>query len=41
MRVATESRSWADGKVLVFDDSFEHEVHNDCDSERVVFQLVR
>ena len=26
--------------MLVFDDSFEHEVHNDCDEERVVFQLV-
>lgn len=24
----------------MFDDSFEHEVQNDCEDERVVFQLV-
>lgn len=26
--------------MLYFDDSFEHEVHNACDTERVVFQVV-
>ena len=29
IRVANEQREWTDGKVIVFDDSFEHEVwHN-------------
>lgn len=40
MRVGTEWRAWANGSVLFFDDSFEHEVESVCDSERVVFQLV-
>lgn len=40
MRVANETRAWQQGKVLFFDDSWEHEVWNDCDSDRVVFQLV-
>ncbi|CAE8614475.1 unnamed protein product, partial [Polarella glacialis] len=40
MRVGNESRSWTEGEVLFFDDSFEHEVWNRCSSERVVFQLV-
>lgn len=39
MRVANETKSWEEGKVMLFDDSFEHEVHNRCDEERVVFQL--
>lgn len=34
------TRAWAAGEVLFFDDSFVHEVHHDCDAERVVFQLV-
>jgi len=29
MRVAQKTRCWEEGKVLVFDDSFEHEVWND------------
>jgi hypothetical protein len=33
-------RGWSEGGVLIFDDSFQHEVWNDCVSERVVFQLV-
>jgi aspartate beta-hydroxylase len=40
MRVGKETREWVQGKVLMFDDSFEHEVHNDCSEDRVVFQLV-
>jgi aspartyl/asparaginyl beta-hydroxylase (cupin superfamily) len=31
--------SWQEGKCLVFDDSFEHEVWNKSDSERVVLLI--
>eukprot|EP00927_Polykrikos_kofoidii_P066467 TRINITY_DN62068_c0_g1_i1.p1 TRINITY_DN62068_c0_g1~~TRINITY_DN62068_c0_g1_i1.p1 ORF type:complete len:655 (-),score=86.11 TRINITY_DN62068_c0_g1_i1:17-1981(-) len=40
LRVANETHAWENGKILFFDDSFEHEVRNLCDAERVVFQLV-
>eukprot|EP00928_Gymnodinium_smaydae_P042362 TRINITY_DN28538_c0_g1_i1.p1 TRINITY_DN28538_c0_g1~~TRINITY_DN28538_c0_g1_i1.p1 ORF type:complete len:510 (-),score=71.56 TRINITY_DN28538_c0_g1_i1:188-1717(-) len=40
MRVGNETQAWSEGNVLFFDDSFEHEVWNNCDSERVVFQIV-
>jgi aspartate beta-hydroxylase len=40
MRVGTEWRTWAEGETVLFDDSWEHEVHNECSSERVVFQVV-
>eukprot|EP00041_Stephanoeca_diplocostata_P014336 m.259450 g.259450 ORF g.259450 m.259450 type:complete len:85 (-) comp19665_c0_seq6:128-382(-) len=40
MRVGRDMRSWVEGKVLLFDDSFEHEVFNTCDVARVVFQVV-
>ena len=33
-------RSWSRGQVMLFDDSFEHEVKNECDSARIVFQVV-
>jgi aspartyl/asparaginyl beta-hydroxylase (cupin superfamily) len=36
IRVGDEERSWAEGDVLIFDDSFEHEVWNDSDRERIV-----
>ena len=36
MRVDTETRTWRAGKVLFFDDSFEHEVWNDCDDGTTV-----
>lgn len=36
IRVQTERRYWQPGEVLIFDDSLEHEVHNDTDAERVV-----
>lgn len=36
LRVADERRHWLAGEVLIFDDSLEHEVHNDTDEVRVV-----
>ena len=39
-RVGEKTRSWREGKTLFFDDSFNHEAWNRCDTERVVFQLV-
>jgi hypothetical protein len=41
LRVANETRAWTHaGQVWAFDDSWEHELHNRCGSERVIFQLV-
>ncbi len=40
LTVGGEARAHQDGEVLWFDDSFEHYAANDCDSERVVFQVV-
>lgn len=40
IRVANEIRAYSESGILFFDDSYEHEVWNQCDSERVVFQLV-
>ena len=37
MRVGNETRAWADGAALAFDDSFEHEVWNLGSSPRLVF----
>jgi len=36
LRVGHEEREWVEGECLVFDDSFEHEVWHDGDSERIV-----
>lgn len=36
LRVATETRQWEQGKCLVFEDSFEHEVWNRSPSRRIV-----
>ena len=36
IRVGTETREWRAGECLIFDDSFEHEVWHDGDSDRVV-----
>lgn len=36
IRVGKEWRSWEKGKVLVFDDSYDHEVANDTNERRVV-----
>ena len=34
--VGGEARKWVEGKVLLFDDSFEHEVHNATEKPRLV-----
>ncbi|XP_077487954.1 aspartyl/asparaginyl beta-hydroxylase-like [Amblyomma americanum] len=36
IRVANETRQWKEGKVLMFDDSFEHEVWHEGDTLRLV-----
>ena len=36
IRVGETWRHWEEGKSMVFDDTFEHEVKNDTDQERVV-----
>ena len=35
-----DERGWEEGKAILFDDSFEHEVHNRCEGRRAVFQVV-
>lgn len=37
MHVFFSSRTWEEGKVLIFDDSFEHEVWQDASSFRLIF----
>jgi hypothetical protein len=37
LRVAGESRTWRDGRALLFDDSFYHEAVNNSDRHRLVF----
>ncbi|XP_068956108.1 aspartyl/asparaginyl beta-hydroxylase isoform X4 [Petaurus breviceps papuanus] len=37
IRCAQETRNWEEGKVLIFDDSFEHEVWQDATSLRLIF----
>ena len=34
IRAADETREWTEGECIVFDDSFEHEVHHRGDSDR-------
>ena len=36
MRVATETVRWREGELIVFDDSFEHEVWNESGETRIV-----
>lgn len=36
IRVGEETRTWEEGKVLVLDDAFEHEVRNDSSEQRIV-----
>ena len=36
IRVGDETREWAAGQCLVFDDSYEHEVWHSGDSDRIV-----
>jgi hypothetical protein len=33
-------RAWGEGRVFLFDDSFQHEVRNRCQTHRVIVQLV-
>ncbi|XP_028297258.1 aspartyl/asparaginyl beta-hydroxylase isoform X7 [Gouania willdenowi] len=37
IRCTNTTREWEEGKVLIFDDSFEHEVWQDADSLRLIF----
>ncbi|XP_046880438.1 aspartyl/asparaginyl beta-hydroxylase isoform X5 [Hypomesus transpacificus] len=37
IRCTNDTRVWEEGKVLIFDDSFEHEVWQDSDSYRLIF----
>ncbi|XP_041101756.1 aspartyl/asparaginyl beta-hydroxylase-like isoform X3 [Polyodon spathula] len=37
IRCANDTRYWEEGKVLIFDDSFEHEVWQDANSYRLIF----
>jgi|KBSSwiStaDraftv2_1062776.scaffolds.fasta_scaffold387980_2 aspartate beta-hydroxylase len=39
MRVGNETRSWTEGRMLIFDDSFEHEVWNRSSATRFVLLL--
>ncbi|MFO7857241.1 MAG: aspartyl/asparaginyl beta-hydroxylase domain-containing protein [Paracoccaceae bacterium] len=39
IRVGDERRSYAPGSLFVIDDTYEHEVHNDTDEDRVVLLL--
>jgi len=36
MRVADQVRAWKEGEIFVFDDTYEHEVWNDTEEERVI-----
>uniref|UniRef100_H3A284 Aspartate beta-hydroxylase n=1 Tax=Latimeria chalumnae TaxID=7897 RepID=H3A284_LATCH len=37
IRCTNDTRTWEEGKVLIFDDSFEHEVWQDASSFRLIF----
>lgn len=39
LRVGDETRTWQEGKMLVFDDSFDHEAWNNSDYDRFVLML--
>ena len=39
LRVGDESREWDEGKLMIFDDSFEHEAWNKSDKDRVVLMF--
>jgi aspartyl/asparaginyl beta-hydroxylase (cupin superfamily) len=38
--VAGEARGWQEGKAIMFDDTWEHEVWNNCTVPRAVLQVV-
>jgi beta-hydroxylase len=39
IRVGTETRHWEEGKLIIFDDSFEHESWNKSDEQRVILMF--
>jgi len=39
LRVGDETRNWADGECLIFDDTVEHEAHNRSPADRIVLLL--
>ena len=39
IRVGSETRSWEEGRCLIFNDAYEHEVRNDTDEVKVVLIL--
>jgi beta-hydroxylase len=39
IRVGEQTKSWEQGKLLVFDDSFEHEVWNNSDEDRYILMI--
>jgi beta-hydroxylase len=39
IRVGDETRSWQEGKCLIFDDTFEHEAWNKSDKTRIVLLI--
>ncbi len=39
LRVGNETREWEEGKLMIFDDSFEHEAWNKSDHDRVVLMF--
>ena len=39
MRIENEQINWKEGKVVVFDDTFEHEVWNNTDETRVILLI--
>ena len=40
LTVGGETREWKEGRAELFDDSFLHEVWNNCSSERLILQAV-
>jgi aspartyl/asparaginyl beta-hydroxylase (cupin superfamily) len=36
LRCGSEERAWEEGRLMIFDDSIEHEAWNNSDEERVV-----
>lgn len=39
LEVGGTQLNWAEGEVIIFDDSFEHSVWNDSEEERMIFIL--
>jgi len=39
LRVGEKTRTWEEGKAIIFDDSYEHEVWNYSDCHRIVLVL--